>query len=64
MTMVRFPAGARYEGQSVNRSQIDIKLKHVIIETGKKKILDISSTNIDTLVSHYQCVETRSTEVL
>jgi hypothetical protein len=37
----------------------------VILEPGKKHLfLDISSTNIDTLVpSLYQCVETRSTEV-
>jgi hypothetical protein len=37
-----------------------------IFETEKKKniFLDISSTNIDTLVpSPYQCVETRSTEI-
>jgi hypothetical protein len=48
-----------YEGEPVKRSQMDIK--HVIFETGKKHLfLDISSTNIDTLVpSLYQCVETR-----
>jgi hypothetical protein len=39
--------------------------KHVIFETRKVlSFLDISSTNIDTLVpSLYQCVETRSIDV-
>jgi hypothetical protein len=36
-----------YEGESVNRSQMDIKHKHVIFE---RLFLDISSVNIDTLV--------------
>jgi hypothetical protein len=36
----------------------------VIFEPGKKLLLDISSTNIDTLVpSLYHCVETTSMEV-
>jgi hypothetical protein len=39
-----------YEGQSVNRSQMDIKRKTCDIQTWKKHLfLDISSTNIDTL---------------
>jgi hypothetical protein len=44
---------------------VDIKRKTCDIETWKKRLfLDISSTNIDTLVpSLFQCVETRSTEV-
>jgi hypothetical protein len=52
-------------GESVNRPQMDINIKHVIFEPGKKHlILDISFINIDTLVpSLYQCVETRSIEV-
>jgi hypothetical protein len=54
----------KYEGESVNRSQMDIKLKHVILEPGKNIFLDISSTNIDTLdPALYQCVETRNTEL-
>jgi hypothetical protein len=55
-----------YEGESVNRSQMDIKRKVRNIRTWKNYILflDISSTNIDTLVpSLYQRVETRSIEV-
>jgi hypothetical protein len=54
-----------YEGESVNRSQMDIKRNANDIRTWKKHLfLDISSTNIDTLVpSLYQCVETRSIEV-
>jgi hypothetical protein len=47
-------------------SQIDIKPKTCDIRTWKKKhlFLNISSTNIETLVqSLYQCVKTRSTEV-
>jgi hypothetical protein len=51
-----------YEGESVNRSQMDIKCKTCDIWTWEKHLfLDISSANIDTLVpSLYQCVETRS----
>jgi hypothetical protein len=54
-----------YEGESVNRSQMDIKRKTRDIRNWKKHLfLDISSTNTDTLVpSLYQCVETRSIEV-
>jgi hypothetical protein len=54
-----------YEGESVNRSQMDIKRKTYYIRTTKKHLfLDISSTNIDILVlSLYQCVETRSIQV-
>jgi hypothetical protein len=54
------------ERESVNRSQMDIKCKIYDIRNRKKKhlFLDISSTNIDTLVpSLYQCVETRNMEV-
>jgi hypothetical protein len=56
---------ALYEGESVNRSQMDIKRKTCDIRTwGKRLFLNISSTNIDTCVpSLYQCVETRSIEV-
>jgi hypothetical protein len=53
-------------GVSVNRSQMDIKREIYDIRIWKKKhlFLDISSTNIDTLVpSLYQCVETRSIKV-
>jgi hypothetical protein len=51
----------RYEGESVNRSQMDIK--HVICEPGET-FLNVSSTNIDALIpSPYQCVKTRSIEV-
>jgi hypothetical protein len=55
-----------YEGESVNRSQMDITRKTCYIRTWKKKhlFLAISSTNIDTLApSLYQCVETRNIEV-
>jgi hypothetical protein len=46
-------------------TQIDIKYKTCDIRTWKEHLfLDISSTNIDTLVpSLYHCVETRSIEV-
>jgi hypothetical protein len=46
-------------------SQMDIKCKTRDIRTWKKHlILDMSSTDIDTLVpSLYQCVETRRMEV-
>jgi hypothetical protein len=52
-------------GESVNRSEMDIKRKTCDIRTWKKHLfLDISSTNIYTLVqSLYQRVETRCTEV-
>jgi hypothetical protein len=48
----------KYDGEPVNGSQIDIKRKTCDIRTWKKHLfLDISSTNIDTLVpSLYQCV--------
>jgi hypothetical protein len=54
-----------YEGESVTRSQMDIKRKTCDIRTREKHLfLDISSTNIHTLVSSVcQCVETRSIEV-
>jgi hypothetical protein len=54
-----------YEGESVNRSRIDIKRKTCDIRTWKKHwFLDISTINIDALVpSLYHCVETRSIEV-
>jgi hypothetical protein len=55
-----------YEGESVNRLQIDIKHKTCDIRSWKNKrlFLDTSSTNTDTLVlSLYQCVETRSIEI-
>jgi hypothetical protein len=44
---------------------MDIKRKTSDIQTWEKRLfLDVSTTNIDTLVpSLYQCVETRSTEV-
>jgi hypothetical protein len=54
-----------YDGESVNRSQIDVERKICDIRTWKKYLLlDISSTNIDILVlSLYDCVKTRSVEV-
>jgi hypothetical protein len=54
-----------YEGDTVNRSQMDIKRKTCVIRTLKNRLfLDISSTNTDTLVPLlYQCIETRSIEV-
>jgi hypothetical protein len=54
---------SNYEGESVNRSQMD--MKHVIFEKGEKKNIYFStfSTDIDTLApSLYQCVETCSIE--
>jgi hypothetical protein len=53
-----------YEGESVNRSQMDTKRKICDIQTWKKHVfLDISSTNTDTFVpSLYQCVEIYGTE--
>jgi hypothetical protein len=55
-----------YDGELVNRSQMDIKRKTCDTRTWEKHLfLDISSTNTDTLVpSLYQYVETRSMEVL
>jgi hypothetical protein len=55
-----------YEGESVNRPQMDIKHKTHDIRNWKKHLfLEISSTNIDTIVpSLYQCVATRSIEVI
>jgi hypothetical protein len=54
-----------YVVEPVNRSQIDMKRKTCDIRTwGGKKILGISSTNIDALLpSLYQCVETHSTDL-
>jgi hypothetical protein len=54
-----------YAGESVNRSQMDVKSKTSDIRTREKHLfLDISSTYTDTLVpSLYQCVETRSIQV-
>jgi hypothetical protein len=56
-----------YEGESVNRSQIDIKRTICDIRTWEKRLfLDISFTNSDTstlVPSLYQCVKTRSIEV-
>jgi hypothetical protein len=56
----------KYEGESVNRSQMDIKHKTCNIRTWKKHLfLTISSANIDTLVPLlHQCFETHSAEVL
>jgi hypothetical protein len=56
---------ASYEGESVNRSQMDIKCKTCDIQTWKEHLfLDMSSTNTDTLVpSLYQCIEIRGIEV-
>jgi hypothetical protein len=55
----------KYEGESVNMSQMNIKRETYDIRTWKKHLLlDISSANIDTLVpSLYQCVGNRSMEV-
>jgi hypothetical protein len=64
-TQDSLPGGTMYEGESVYRSQMDIKRKTCDIQIWKKKYLffDIS-TNINTLVpSLYQCVETHSKEV-
>jgi hypothetical protein len=54
-----------YEEESVNRPQMDVIRKKCDIRTWEKYLfLNISSTNIDTLVpSLYQCVETRSIQV-
>jgi hypothetical protein len=57
-------SGLLYEEEPINRSQMDIKRENVIFERGEKKrhlLLDISSTNTDTVVpSLYRCVETRN----
>jgi hypothetical protein len=57
----------RYEGQLVNRTQMDIKRKTCDIGTWEKyffAFLDISSIIIDIFVpSLYQCVETCNIEV-
>jgi hypothetical protein len=55
----------RYDGVSVNRSPMEMKRKTCDIRTWESILfLDITSTNIDTLVPLlYQCVETRSIEV-
>jgi hypothetical protein len=55
----------QYKVESVNRSQMDLKHKTCDIRAWKKHLfLDISSTNINTLIpSLDQCVETRSIEV-
>jgi hypothetical protein len=60
------PPCAHLRGRVTNWSQMGIKTKTCDIRTWKKHLfLDISSTNIDTLVpSLYQCVETRIIEVL
>jgi hypothetical protein len=54
-----------YEGESVNRSQMDIQRKTCDIRTWKKHLfLDISSANTDTLVpSLHQCVEIHGIEI-
>jgi hypothetical protein len=54
-----------HDGESVNSSQTDIERKKHYIRTWKKhSFLDISSSNIDTVVpSLCQCGETRSMEV-
>jgi hypothetical protein len=54
-----------YEGESVNRLQMEIQRQKIDIRTSKKHLfLDISSTNIATIVpSLYQRVQTRSAEV-
>jgi hypothetical protein len=59
---VRVYHSTDYEGESVNRSQVDINRKTCDIRTWEKLLfLDISSTNTDTHVpSLYRCFETRS----
>jgi hypothetical protein len=56
----------KLQGESVKRSQNDTKHETCYIRTRKKHIfLDISSANTNTFVpSLYQCVETRSIEVI
>jgi hypothetical protein len=54
----------KFEGESVNMPQMDIKRKNMWYSNLGKIFLDISSTNTDTFVpSLYPCVETRSIEV-
>jgi hypothetical protein len=63
---VRYPwLPIYFEGESVKRLQMDIKRKTCDMRIwGKHSFLNISSTNIDTLVSSlYQCAKTRNTEV-
>jgi hypothetical protein len=66
ITIVNGGIPVSYEGESVNRSQMDIRHKTCDIGTWKKHLfLDMSSANIDTLVLLlYQCVETCSIEIL
>jgi hypothetical protein len=54
-----------YEGESINRSQMDIKCKTCDISTWEKHLfLDISSTNVATVVpSLCQCIKTCSINV-
>jgi hypothetical protein len=54
----------KYKGESVNRSQINIKCKTCDIPTWEKHLfLDISSTNTATLFpSLHQCIKTSSTK--
>jgi hypothetical protein len=63
----RSVTGQKVRGRVSNRSQMDVKRKTCDIRTWKKYLLlDISSTNTDTLVlvlSLYQLVETRSIDV-
>jgi hypothetical protein len=48
-----FPVSGKYDGESVNRSQTDIKRKTCDIRTWKKHLFfDISSTNIDNTCPH------------
>jgi hypothetical protein len=55
----------KYEGESVNGSQIDSEHKACDIRTWRKHLfLNVTSTNIDTLVQLlHQCVEIHSIEV-
>jgi hypothetical protein len=54
----------RYEGESVNRSQMDIKRKTCDTGTWKKHSFpDMSYTSTDIVPSLYQRVESRSIEV-
>jgi hypothetical protein len=54
-----------YDGESVNRSQLNIKLQTCDIQVWEKHLfLDMSSTNIDTLVpTLYQYFEACSIDV-
>jgi hypothetical protein len=55
----------KYEGESVNRSQMDMKCNTCDIQTLKKHLLlNLSSTDIDKLVPLlYKCIETQHIEV-